>query len=124
MPIRLLFLNTRDQCGADVAVHLSLMKHFSPEEVAVSVISNSEASDAAEMRQRFSEMPHVTSVFLPLGKPAVQLSGRSRLGRALAYAPSLLSLARAAGFVRRHGIQIVHATDRPRDASYVSLLGR
>jgi glycosyltransferase involved in cell wall biosynthesis len=124
MPIRLLFLNTRDQCGADVAVHLSLMKHFSPEEVAVSVISNSEAADADEMRQRFSEMPHVTSLFLPLGKPAVKLSGRSRVGKALAYVPSLLSLVKAASFVRRHRIQIVHATDRPRDASYVSLLGR
>jgi glycosyltransferase involved in cell wall biosynthesis len=124
MPIRLLFLNTRDQCGADVAVHLSLMKHFSPEEVAVFVISNSEASDAAEMRVRFNDMPHVTSVFLPLGKPAVALSDKSRVGKALAYAPSLVSLARAASFVRRHRIQIVHATDRPRDASYVSLLGR
>ena len=50
MPIRLLFLNTRDQCGADVAVHLTLMANFTSEEVQVFVISNSEASDADEMR--------------------------------------------------------------------------
>jgi glycosyltransferase involved in cell wall biosynthesis len=124
MPIRLLFLNTRDQCGADVAVHLTLMKHFSPDEVQVSVISNSEAVDAAEMRQRFADMPQVTSTFLPLGKPAAALSDKSSVGKALAYGPSLLSLARAASFIRRNRIQIVHATDRPRDASYASLLGR
>lgn len=124
MPIRLLFLNTRDTCGADVAVHLTLMKSFSPDEVEVFVISNSEASDAEQMRVRFGEMPHVTSMFLPLGQPADALSGRSKLGKALAYGPSLSSLAKAAGFVRRNHIQIVHATDRPRDASYVTLLGR
>jgi len=122
-PIRLLFLNTRDQCGADVAVHLSLMTHFDPQQVEVFVISNSEALDADEMRVRFAAMPHVKSMFLPLGKPADALKGKSKVGRILAYIPSLVSLAKAAMFVRRHRIQIVHATDRPRDASYVSLLG-
>jgi len=123
MPIRLLFLNTRDQCGADVAVHLSLMSHFRPEEVQVFVISNSEAADADDMRVRFAAMPHVTAVFLPLGKPAQALSSKGRPGKALAYLPSVASLAKAAAFVRKNRIQIVHATDRPRDASYVSLLG-
>jgi glycosyltransferase involved in cell wall biosynthesis len=124
MPIRLLFLNTRDQCGADVAVHLSLMKHFEAGEAEVHVISNSEAADADDMRLRFAGMPHVRSVFLPLGRPAGRLAGKGRLGKAMAYAPSLASLVKAAAYARRHGIQVVHATDRPRDASYVSLLGR
>lgn len=124
MPIRLLFLNTRDQCGADVAVHLTLMQNFDPSEVEVFVISNSEAADADEMQVRFSQMPHVTSLFLPLGQPAGKLAGKGVVGKAMAYGPSMRSLARAASFVRSNRIQIVHATDRPRDASYVSLLGR
>jgi glycosyltransferase involved in cell wall biosynthesis len=123
MPIRLLFLNTRDRCGADVAVHLSLMANFPPDEVEVSVISNSEAADADYMRDRIAQMPHVTSTFLPLGKPADALSAKNRVGRMLAYGPSAASLLRAAAFVRRHRIQVVHATDRPRDASYASMLG-
>jgi glycosyltransferase involved in cell wall biosynthesis len=123
MPIRLLFLNTRDQCGADVAVHLTLMKNFASDEVEVFVISNSEAADAEDMRVRLAEMPHVASTFLPLGKPAATLSRRNKLGKALAYGPSAVSLARAAAFIRRHRIQVIHASDRPRDASYVSLLG-
>jgi glycosyltransferase involved in cell wall biosynthesis len=123
MPIRLLFLNTRDQCGADVAVHLTLMKNFTTEEVEIFVISNSEASDAEEMRARLAAMPHVKSVFLPLGKPAGALAGRGAVARMLSYAPSAVSLFKAARFIRRHRIQVIHATDRPRDASYASLLG-
>lgn len=124
MPIRLMFLNTRDQCGADVAVHLTLMSSFDPARVAVHVISNSEAADANEMRERFAAIPHLTSVFLPLGKPSHQLADRGKLGRLSAYLPSAISLAKAAIIARRWGIQVVHATDRPRDASYVTLLGR
>lgn len=123
-PIRLLILNTRDQCGADVSVHLMLMANFAADEVEVFVISNSEATDVEDMRVRLAGMPHVTSRFLPLGKPAGTLSRRSRFGKALAYVPSGISLLKAAAFVRRHRIQIVHATDRPRDASYVTLLGK
>jgi len=123
MPIRLLFLNTRDQCGADVAVHLMLMTNFASDEVEVFVISNGEAADVEDMRGRLAGMPHVTSTFLPLGKPAETLSRRSKLGKALSYGPSAASLVKAAAFVRRHRIQVIHATDRPRDASYVSLLG-
>lgn len=122
-PVRLLFLNTRDQCGADVAVHLSLMTNFAPDEVEIFVVSNSEAADAQDMRTRLASLPRVTSTFLPLGKPAGALAGKSKLGKALAYGPSAASLLKAAAFVRRHGIQVIHATDRPRDASYVSLLG-
>src|ERR1700688_2719740 len=94
MPIRLLFLNTRDQRGADVDVHLMLMKNFASEDVEVFVTSNSEASDAEDMRVRLAAMPHVASRFLPLGKPAETLTRRSKLGKALAYAPSLASLAK------------------------------
>lgn len=123
MPIRLLFLNTRDRCGADVAVHLMLMANFAADEVEVFVISNSEAADADDMRVRLAAMAHVTSVFLPLGKPVETLSGKGKLGKVFAYGPSAKSLIKAAAFIRRHRIQVIHATDRPRDASYVSLLG-
>jgi len=99
------------------------MANFAPDEVEVFVISNSEAADAEEMRVRLARMPHVTSMFLPLGKPAQKLVGKGRLVKALAYGPSAASLVKAAAFARKHHIQLIHATDRPRDASYVILLG-
>jgi len=123
MPVRLLFLNTRDTCGADVAVHLMMMTHFAANEVEVFVVSNSEAADAPEMRARLAALPNVTHTFLPLGKPADALAGKGKLGKAVAYGPSAASLARVVAYVRKHRIQVIHATDRPRDASYTSLLG-
>jgi hypothetical protein len=124
MSIRLLFLNTRDMCGADVAVHLMLMSNFTPDEALVFVLSNSEAADTEDMRDRFARMPQVTTEFLPFGRPADALAGRSRLGKVLAYAPSAASLAKAVAFVQRHRIQVIHTTDRPRDASFAAMLGR
>ncbi len=124
MSARVLFLNTRDQCGADVAVHLMLMENFTSDEAEVFVVSNSEAADAEDMRVRFAGMPHVSSTFLPLGRPAEALANRSTLGKALAYGSSATSLAKTAAFIRRNRIQVIHSTDRPRDASYASLLGR
>ncbi|HET6389433.1 glycosyltransferase family 4 protein [Hyphomicrobium sp.] len=124
MAIRTLFLNTRDTCGADVAVHLTLMANFTSDEAEVFVISNSDASDAEEMRARLAGMPQVRSSFLPLGKPAEYQAGKGLIGKALAYGPSAASLAKVAAFIRRNRIQIIHTTDRPRDASYGSLLGR
>jgi glycosyltransferase involved in cell wall biosynthesis len=100
-----------------------LMTNFAAHEVEVFVMSNSEATDAADMRTRLAGLPHVTSTFLPLGKPATALATKGKLGKALAYGPSAASLLKVAAFVRRHRIQVIHATDRPRDASYASLLG-
>jgi glycosyltransferase involved in cell wall biosynthesis len=100
-----------------------LMANFASDAVEVFVLSNSEAADVEDMRVRLAGMPHVASTFLPLGKPAETLSRRSKLGKALAYGPSAASLVKAAAFIRKHRIQVIHATDRPRDASYVSLLG-
>jgi glycosyltransferase involved in cell wall biosynthesis len=100
------------------------MNHFTSDEVDVHAFSNSEAADADAMRLRFAAMRHVSVRFLPLGRPAEVLTGKSRLGKALAYGPSVASLVQAAAFIRRNRIQVIHATDRPRDASYLSLLGR
>jgi glycosyltransferase involved in cell wall biosynthesis len=99
------------------------MKNFAADEVEVFVVSNSEAVDALDMRSRLADMRHVASTFMPLGRPADSLAGQGRLGKALAYGPSLVSLVKIAALIRRNRIQVVHATDRPRDASYASLLG-
>jgi glycosyltransferase involved in cell wall biosynthesis len=99
------------------------MKNFASHEAEIFLISNSEATDAQDMQARVAEMPNVVASFLPLGRPAGQLAAKGMLGKALAYGPSVVSLAKAAAFVRKHRIQVVHATDRPRDASYVNLLG-
>jgi glycosyltransferase involved in cell wall biosynthesis len=123
MPVRLLFLNTADGYGADVAVHVMLMSHFAPSEAEIFVLSNSQAADAEQMRDVFAGIPRVTATFMPFGRPYAALAGQGKLRKALAYGPSASSIAKAAALIKRHGIQIIHTTDRPRDASFASLLG-
>jgi len=128
MPVRLLFLNTRDQCGADVDIHLTLMKHFTSNEAEVFALSNSEAADADEMRIRFAGIPYVSTALLPLGRPAEVLAGRSKLGKALAYGPSTASLLKATALGER-ARETVRARFSPRQQCaiaaerYATLIG-
>jgi len=123
-PTRVLFLNTRDRCGADVAVHLSLMRHFDPAATRVFVLSNSQAGDVDAMRATFAGMPHDEARFQPLGEPADRQAKQGKVATLASFAQSLASLAQAAALVRRQRIKIIHATDRPRDAFLATLLGR
>jgi glycosyltransferase involved in cell wall biosynthesis len=122
MPVRLLFLNTADRSGADTGVHVMLMKNFLPAEAEILVLSNSEAAGADHMRATLAGIPRVKAVFLPFGRPYETLAGRGKFRQALAYGPSAASLVKAAVFVKKNRIQIIHSSDRPRDASFASLL--
>ena len=123
-PTRVLFLNTRDQCGADVAVHLSLIQSFDPQRTRPYLLSNSQATDADNLRAFCQRMPHLTSQFLPLGVPASQLAGQTKVGKVKALAPVLGSVLRAARWIRRWRIDLIHSTDRPRDAVLSTLLAK
>lgn len=124
MPIRVLFLNTRDQRGADVDVHLTLMRHFEPDQVEAHLISNSEASDALSMRSIAATMPRVAATFLPLGLPSEVLGGAGKAAKATSAGRFGRSLVAVAAYVRRRRIDLLHATDRPRDAMAVVLAAR
>ncbi|HEX5322835.1 MAG TPA: glycosyltransferase [Capsulimonadaceae bacterium] len=123
-PVRVLFLNTRDQCGADVAVHLGLMHAFDRERALPYVLSNSQAVDAQAMARIYEEIPDLTHRFAPLGVPTEQLAAMSKLGKLKTMAPLAKSLGAALAQMRRDRIDIIHATDRPRDAAFSTLLAR
>lgn len=122
--IRVLFLNTRDQCGADVAVHLQLMRAFDSERTSAYVLSNSQAEDSAQMAPIYASIPNIGYSFAPLGIPASRMSGRNKAAKLAAMAPVGRSLAHTLSLIRREKIDIIHATDRPRDAMFASLIGR
>ena len=123
-PTRALFLNTREQCGADVAVHLSLIRSFDPRRTRAFLLSNSQADDADEMRAVCRSLPGLTWQFLPLGVPAHRLAGQTKSAKVKAVAPLFGSALRAARWMRRWRIDLIHATDRPRDALLSTLLAR
>jgi glycosyltransferase involved in cell wall biosynthesis len=123
-PVRVLFLNTRDRCGADVAVHLGLMRAFDRNRALPYILSNSQANDARAMERIYEEIPSLAYQFVPLGVPADKMAGMGKIGKIKTMAPLAKSLSAALRQIRRDKIDIIHATDRPRDAAFSTLLGR
>lgn len=123
--VRVLFVNTRNRLGADVAVHLMLIRHFDPAEVEVHIAINRNALERDKMVAAMRDVPGLQPFVLDLGQEVAYSGGK--LGKALGalrnvgLVPALLRLA---WYVRRHRIDILHATDRPRDALVSTLLAR
>jgi glycosyltransferase involved in cell wall biosynthesis len=112
--------------GADSTIHAQLMRHFDPSAVEVHVACNpTELAD-----------PHVTAIRRIRAIPSVRVrptdfgpslfgtSGTERLGRLRAGPAVLHTLVALAAYIRRHNIQIIHGTEKPRDALYGVLLGK
>src|SRR5690348_12216660 len=72
---RVLFVNTRSSLGADVAVHLTLIKNLDPARCEVTVATNSRAVDVARTLQILRDVPGVRVVVLNLG---YELTGKGR----------------------------------------------
>jgi len=123
---RVLFVNTRSALGADVAVHLELIQNFDPAQVEVHTATNRNASDLEKTLGILRAVPHLKIVVCDLGHE-VAGQGRGKLGKiagGLKNLGALASLLRLAWYVRRHQIDILHATDRPRDALFSTLLAK
>jgi glycosyltransferase involved in cell wall biosynthesis len=124
--IRVLFLNTRSALGADVAVHLTLIQNFDPSQVEVFVATNRNAVDLEQTLAILRSVPGLKPLALNLGTE-ISRPGAGRLSRfagALQNLSALPSLARLAWLIRTKRIDLVHSTDRPRDALFSTLLAR
>ena len=124
--IRVLFLNTRSALGADVAVHVTLIQNFDPAQVEVYVATNRNATDLEQMLTAMRSVPGLNPLALNLGNEISRPgAGKlSRLAGALQNLSALPSLARLAWLIRTKRIDLVHSTDRPRDALFSTLLAR
>lgn len=124
-PIRALFVNTRSALGADVAVHLSLIEHFDPSDCVPLVATNERSVDLDQTLRILHRAPGVRTHVLPLG---FELSGRRKPAKAAGAVANvgelLLGAVRTATIARRAGADIVHSTDRPRDALVATMVSR
>ncbi|MCW3094989.1 MAG: glycosyltransferase family 1 protein [Chthonomonadaceae bacterium] len=124
--VRVLFVNTRSQIGADVAVHVTLIQNFPADEVEVHLVTNRNAVDLDKMRALMAELPHVRVQVVDLGNE-MSIGQKNRIGKALSGLKNigaLLSVLRLSLYCRRHRIDVLHSTDRPRDALFSTLLAR
>jgi len=122
--IRTLFFNTRDTIGADVAVHISLIRSLERARNSIFVVSNSQASDVDRMRAICSEIPDTVVRFMPLGMPSIRLGQHGKLVKLAVGMQMVGSLLRVLAMIGRDKIDLIHSTDRPRDAFFSTLLAR
>ena len=124
--VRVLFLNTRSALGADVAVHLSLIQNLDPQLVDVFVATNCNSVDLDITLDVLKTLPQERVLVADLGhEVAVPNSGiRGRIKGFFRNLPALVTLVRLTGFMRRQRIDLLHSTDRPRDALFSTLLAK
>ena len=124
--MRVLFMQSQAFFGADSGIQALLMRHFDRRDVDVHV-----ACTPVELRlaavstpTRVREIPHVAIRWTEFGPSLTDLRERPTardLGRAVAAPFSILGLAT---YLRRNRIDIIHGTEKPRDAMFAVLLGR
>jgi glycosyltransferase involved in cell wall biosynthesis len=116
---RILFVTSPLTIGADTWIHLLLLRHLSQSHFELHAAGQPASPGEAEPAQAFEALLEVSGV---LQKPTYfgpSLYGQSKaqklksVTKLVPAAVSLLSLAR---YIRQHRIQVLHSSDRPRDA--------
>jgi glycosyltransferase involved in cell wall biosynthesis len=123
--IHVLFLHSQKWFGADSAIHGHLMRYLDRDRFVVHLAcSRGDGSGVAPSLARFQEIPDVRlrpTHFAPgFRQRSAAVLARGILA-ATTFPFDLLGLVR---YVRRHRIQVIHGTDRPRDAIYAVGLGK
>jgi glycosyltransferase involved in cell wall biosynthesis len=111
---RVLFINSALLAGADTWIHLLLLRNLSQGQFELHAAGQSGSPAPA-----FDELHAIPGIAQRPTNFGPSLWGRSKLQKlaSIAGAPSAAaSLLGLAAYIRRHRIEIVHSTDRPRDA--------
>ena len=120
-----LFMQSQSFFGSDSMMHSLLMKHYDPSQVEVHVACNpgSRSNPSASLRA-LRDIPGLHLRPTHFG-PSVFRTSRLAAARSLPSAvPMLADLSALAVYVRRHHIDIIHGTEKPRDAFYGVLLAK
>lgn len=115
--IRVLFLSSPTFTGADTWVHYLVLKSLDPARVERHAAGQAPLPGVSA--PAFEELRAITGVNLrptDFGPTFFQLSAREKRRNIARMAPAVASLLGLAVHIRRRRIQIIHSTDRPRDA--------
>jgi len=124
---RVLFVHsaTLPPLGADTWVHALLMRYLDRSSAEVhAACAFGRPGEPTPTFDALSVIPGLELSAINLGP---ELFRRSRLGKVrglLETAPAVLSVAALLRYVRKHRIQILHTSDRPRDAAVCAALAR
>src|SRR5262249_23730700 len=110
-PTRVLFINSAHLAGADTRIHFLLLRNLSQGQF--------ELHAAGQPGPAFSELRAIRGIALRptnFGPSLWQRSNLQKLASIAGVVPAAASLLRLAAYIRHHRIEILHSTDRPRDA--------
>lgn len=117
--IGVLFIQSQAGYGADSVVHSHLMTHLDRERFTVHVACT--AGDGTTTPTSLLKLRQLPDVHLRLTRFVPGFRERA-LSTVLESAPDAvrapLDLVRLRGYIREHGIRIVHSSERPRDSLY------
>jgi glycosyltransferase involved in cell wall biosynthesis len=119
-----LFLNTQDSLRADVSVHVSLAQALDRSSVRVSVATSKYESEGDSALKAFASIPDITLMSLDLGRPLFLKRGIRKVLAAMRNVRAVATLLRLAAWCRQQDVNVVHVTERPRDAAFGLLLAR
>jgi glycosyltransferase involved in cell wall biosynthesis len=115
--IRVLFLSSPVFAGADTWVHFLVLEHLDPARIERFAAGQMPLPGSpAPAFEQLRSIAGVTVRPTDFGPSFFELSAREKRRNIVRMAPALKSLAGLALYIRRRGIQIIHSTDRPRDA--------
>jgi len=123
--INVLFMQSQHYFGSDSMIHSLIMRHLDRSRVSVHVACNVGSMD--DKSPSFRALEAIPDVLLRPTEfgPSVNGQTRSRVARDFLRAPpTLLSLTSLAAYAKKHQIDVVHGTEKPRDAFYGLLIGR
>lgn len=117
---RVLFITSPRAIGADTFIHLLLLKHLPQGRFELHAAGQHAGGGDSEPAEALAALRAIPGVALRPTHFGPSLSHRSRLGRVTRglqhAAPVALSVLALARYIRKHHIQVLHSTDRPRDA--------
>ncbi len=72
---KILFVNTRDRVGADVDVHLTLLRHASRSGIDARMVANRHSKDRATLEDKLADLPIDRLDWAGLGIPGRGIAG-------------------------------------------------
>ncbi len=125
--LRVLFIHTatRPPLGADTWIHALIIRHLDRATHDVHVAcATGPADDPTPTYKAMRDIPDLAIKPVNLGSELFAKSLVERGEAVLKSAPAVWSLVELARYIRKHRIQVLHTSDRPRDALVTVLLAR
>jgi glycosyltransferase involved in cell wall biosynthesis len=123
--INVLFIHSQIGFGADSAIHAHLMRYLDRQRFGVHVAcSRGDGSGVPESLAKFREIPDIRLRPIHFAPGFHHRSRKTVIREMVASLPFALDFASLREYVKRERIQIIHGSDRPRDAAYGVVLGK